>query len=265
MHTLLRLWSRLPALVRGSAIAFAILIIGQLPPGLALLAGLRYTPRVPWWLAITAAWLWLFWSWLKRRDQLRAPPLPARVWLWSMAGGGAGMIAVLTGALLTGRIATLPAEAYAAPFDVSRFPWWTVAAYFLSVAATAGVVEEAAFRGYMLSIVERRHGWTVAIVSVAILFYLVHVGHAYATVSFAPFFFAYSLLHGLLVFLTRSIRPSVVLHTLGDLTILPIQYGVLASPLGSSIRAHLLVMIVCGGLAALGLSRVHALERERAL
>ena len=161
------------------------------------------------------------------------------------------MVSILTIALVTGLIAELPAAAYEAPFDLSRYPRWTIWAFLLNVALVAGVVEEAAFRGYMLSIVERRHGWLWGIASVAVFFYVVHLGHAYATVAFAPFFLAYSFLHGSLVFLTRSILPSVVLHTLGDLTILPIQYGVVANPLGTSVRAHVLVIVGFGVLSAL--------------
>jgi membrane protease YdiL (CAAX protease family) len=60
--------------------------------------------------------------------------------------------------------------------------------FFLALAGTAGVVEEAAFRGYMLSQVQRRHGWIVAITLVGALFYVVHLSHAYPTIAFLPFF-----------------------------------------------------------------------------
>lgn len=272
---MLRIWSRLPALLRALILAFTILAIGQLPPGLSLAVGLRYTPAIPWWLIVTGVWLWAFWSYLNgrwvpastsswRHETLRGRKVPARVWVWSLAAGGAGMLCVLTGALLTGLIADLPSEAYVAPFDLGRYAWWTVLAFFVNVAVTAAVVEESAFRGYMLSIVERRHGWAAAVFSVAVAFYLVHLGHAYATAAFAPFFVAYSVLHGLLVFLTRSIRPSIVLHSLGDLAILPIQYGVIASPLGSSVRGHVVVMGLFAGLSALGLRQLARIGKAHA-
>lgn len=192
-------WSRLPALLRAAVLAFVILSIGQLPPGVFLLVGLKVTPNVPWWLAATALWLWLFWRYLdgrwwprttadSRRAALRGHGLPPRVWLWSLVAGALGMVSVLTIALVTGLIAELPAAAYEAPFDLSRYPRWTIWAFLLNVALVAGVVEEAAFRGYMLSIVEQRHGWLWGIASVAVFFYVVHLGHAYATVAFAPFF-----------------------------------------------------------------------------
>src|SRR5688572_17536346 len=50
-----QLWGRLPALVRGPVLAFLILAIGQLPPGVFLVVGLQFTPRVPWWPVPTIA------------------------------------------------------------------------------------------------------------------------------------------------------------------------------------------------------------------
>lgn len=268
-----RTWNAIPALLRATLAAMAILVIGQLPPGLFLLIALHTTPALPWFLFATIAWLWLSWRWLagrgpprgtsaQRRANLRAARIDARMWLLALAAGGFGMACVLGTALLTGLVATLPEAAYRAPFDVSSFPPWTVLAIFLQLALVAGVVEEAAFRGYMMSIVERRHGWVVAIAAAALLFWIVHLSHAYATVAFVPFFFAYSVLHGALVWATRSIVPSVVLHAIGDFTILPMQYGVIRDPLGSSIPAHVALVVACG-LASMLLFFVLGGQRRR--
>jgi predicted Abi (CAAX) family protease len=106
----------------------------------------------------------------------------------------------------------------------------------LAISAVAGVVEEAAFRGYMLSGIERRHGWIAAILVTGLVFFLDHhFGHAYATVAFLPFFLAVSSLHGLLVYLTRSIRPSIILHAVADAIVIPIQYGLIGNPSVSSV------------------------------
>ncbi len=255
-----RLWAAIPALGRATLVAFAILAVGQLPPGLFLLLALHLTPTLPWFLPATLVWLWLFWRWLggrgppvrtaaARRANLRAAPLDARAWGLALLAGGFSMACVLGIALLTGLVAVLPDAAYRAPFDLSSFPAWTELAFFLQLALVAGVVEEAAFRGYMISMIEPRHGWLVAIVAAALFFYVVHLSHAYATVAFVPFFAAYSLLHGALVWATRSILPSVVLHAIGDFTILPIQYGVVRDPLGSSVSAHAMFVLVCGLVA----------------
>ena len=254
-------WRQLPIVVRATLVALLILNVGQAPPMLALLANLRLAPSVPLFLPITALWLWLFWQYLggrgwprgtanQRRDDLRGAAPSQPIWLWSLVAGGLGLASAHSLALLTGRIAHLPGRAYEAPFDLSPYPWWTVLSFFLVIAGTAGVVEEAAFRGYMLSQIERRHGWRVGIALVALMFYVAHLNHAYVTVAFVPFFAVYSIVHGALVFLARSILPSVVLHAIGDLCILPMQYGVIDLPLGASFEPYLACVLVFG-LAAI--------------
>jgi len=265
-------WNRVPALVRGALVALLILGAGQLPPAIFLILGLRLTPTVPWFVVGTLTWLALFWMYLdgrwwpaataeRRRRNLRGRVPSFNVCLWTLVAGGLGMASVLSGALLTGLVADLPAAAHEAPFDLSPYPRWTALAFLLNIALVAGVVEEAAFRGYMLSIVEGRHGWVIGIASVAVLFYVVHRGHAYATLDFLPFFFAYSALHGVLVYFARSILPSVVLHTLGDLAILPVQYGLVPNPMGSSVSIHLVVLLGSGLAAGLGLWRLANITR----
>ena len=143
-----------------------------------------------------------------------------KVWLWSILGGGIGLMSVLGLTFVISHHFELPAEAYEAPFDVTLLPTWTIFSFFVSIAITAGVVEEAAFRIYAFTTSEEI--WLA-------------MGHSYncysflrgsfkscvARIFFLPFFLAYSILHGYLVYVTRSILPSVFLHALGDLTILP--------------------------------------------
>lgn len=146
-----------------------------------------------------------------------------------MVAGGLGLTAVMGIAFVTYRFAALPDAAYRSPFDVSSFPPWTLVSIFASLALSAAVVEEAAFRGYMLSGIQARYGWAVGIVAVTLIFYVAHLSHAYATLTFLPFFIGHGLVFGLLVFYTRSIVPGIVLHALSDFIVLPMQYGVIPS------------------------------------
>jgi len=254
---ILRLWQRLPVIMRGIIVGMLILFIGQIPPGVFLLTNLKLSPSVPWFLPATAFWLWLFWQYLsgkgwpcataqQRRDDLRGRPLSGRVWIWSMIAGGLGMISVMSLIFVTSRFANLSKEAYEAPFDVSAFPSWTVVCIFLNIAVVAGVVEEATFRGYMLSQIQRRHGWIIGIFITGLMFFVSHLSHAYASIAFLPFFLTYSMLHGYLVYLTRSILPSVVLHTLGDLIVVPMQYGVIANPGDSTFVTYGVLTLIFG-------------------
>jgi membrane protease YdiL (CAAX protease family) len=146
------------------------------------------------------------------------------------------MVGVVAIAFLTPRLADIPRDAFKLPLDFSVYPWWTVLSILVAISAVAGVVEEAAFRGYMLSGIERRHGWFWAIFVTGLMFFFDHhISHDYATLAFLPFFMAVSTLHGLLVYMTRSILPSVVLHGVADVIVIPIQYGVLGNVSVSSV------------------------------
>jgi membrane protease YdiL (CAAX protease family) len=228
------------AALRDLSFGFAILLIGGGVSGVLMVANLRLMPGIPLFLPATLLWLWILWLYARgsgwprttsdrRRELLRASGLSSRLWFWALVAGGLGVVAVMGIAFVTYRFAALPEAAYRGPFEVSAFPWWTQVAIFVAVALTAGVVEEAAFRGYMLSALEPKLGWWAGIGIVTVLFYLAHRSHAYATLAFLPFFLGHGLVLGLLVYFTRSIVPGIVLHAVSDLIVLPMQYGAIPS------------------------------------
>ncbi len=236
--TAIPLWNRLPVLLRAIVVAELIADIGGLMPDLFMVANLKFSPSIPWLLPATALWLWILWRYLNgegwprstaesRRRDLRARPLSGTVWFWSLLAGGLAMVSVVGFSFLTTRLAKVPRDAFKLPIDLSHYPIWTTASVLLTISAVAGVLEEAAFRGYLISQVERRHGWIVAILISGVMFFVSHLGHAYVTLAFLPFFLVVSSLHGFLVYLTRSILPSVVLHAVADVVVIPIQYGVI--------------------------------------
>jgi membrane protease YdiL (CAAX protease family) len=241
------LWRRIPIVLRAIIVGYLVAAIGGLPPAIFLIGNLKLLPSIPWLLPATILWLWFFWQYCNgrwwpqstsnaRHRDLRAPALGAKQWLWSIIAGGLGMVSVVALSFLTPRIAEIPREAFKLSIDLSRLPFWTLLSLLLSISVVAGVVEEAAFRGYMLSPIQRRHGWPIAILVTGLVFFADHhFGHAYATYAFLPFFLAVSTLHGLLVYFTRSILPSVVLHTLADAIVIPIQYGIVGNPSVASI------------------------------
>jgi len=192
-------------------------------------------------LLVTAAWLWFFWWYLRgsgwprqtaesRRRDLRGESLPGRVWGWALLAGSLGIASTLAMGFVTLRLANVSHEAFAAPVNFSNYPKGTVVCAIACISATAGVVEEAGFRGYMLSPVQRRHGWTAAILISGFMFFLDHhFSHGYATFAFLPLFLAISAVHGLVVKCSGSIRPSVVLHSVADFFVIPILYGLVES------------------------------------
>ena len=116
---------------------------------------------------------------------------------------------------VVGRVAPLH---YVIPDLLQQFPFFTLLSILLMLSVIAGIVEEAAFRGYMQGPIERRHGLAVAIVVVSIVFGLAHLTDLQPSMTIARMFFIVvaSVLYGVLVHLTDSIRPGVVLHATGD-------------------------------------------------
>lgn len=243
---MIRLWNRLPEVLKAVLVGEVVSSVGGLA-GLLIFVNLRLFPRIPWVLPAAAVWLWIFWKYLNgawwprstsetRRRDLRAAPLPREVWMWALAAGSLGLAAVLGIAFLTPRLAEIPRNAFKLPIDFSAYPPWTVAAILIVISVVAGVSEEAGYRGYMLSRIQRRHGWLTAALVTGLVFFLDHhLSHAYATYAFLPFFLAVSGVHAFLVFLTRSILPSVVLHAAFDVVVIPVQYGLVGTIPASSI------------------------------
>ena len=242
-------WDRLPAIFRGILVAELVVTIGTIPPSIAVILNLRTSPSIPWMLIVTGGWLLFFWWYVNghgwprstqeaRRRDLRAPSLSKAAWTWALIAGTLGITGTIAMAFVTARLAHLPREAFAAPIDFSKYPTLIVVCAIACISATAGVVEEAGFRGFLISPIQRRYGWTTAILISGIMFFLDHhLSHAYATFVFLPFFLAISVVHGLLVKYSGSIRPSVLLHALADFIVIPVSYGLVGSFSVESISA----------------------------
>ena len=183
-------------------------------------------PDVPWAAGAMALFLVALVLWLSgagppessstpRRDLLRMWP-PQRGTERS-AGGLPTAAIVLLVAVLTivwigiGRATPVP--------DLSDYPTtiyrWSM---FLMSPVVAGVVEEAAFRGYMqrgLEYIDPRNAvWITSLV-----FVVSHITHGLdAVLLLGPGIFAASMLYGHLALRTGTILPGMFIHVIGDLT-----------------------------------------------
>jgi membrane protease YdiL (CAAX protease family) len=276
-------WNRLPAILRGILVSELVVTIGTIPPSVAVILNLRTSPSIPWMLVVTVGWLLFFWWYVggcgwpestqeARRRDLRAPSLSKHAWTWALIAGALGITGTIAMAFVTARLAHLPREAFAPPMDFSKYPMLIIVCAIACISATAGVVEEAGFRGFLISPIQRRHGWTIAILISGIMFFLDHhLSHAYATFVFLPFFLAISAVHGLLVKYSGSIRPSVLLHAVADFIVIPVSYGLVGTFSVESVsvakidRPFLVwvaVMVICFVLFVLAL-RVLGARNER--
>jgi membrane protease YdiL (CAAX protease family) len=85
----------------------------------------------------------------------------------------------------------------------------------------AGVTEEAAFRGYMQGMIERRYGLATAILVNGTIFGLLHFSsHPRDVILMLPYYIAVSAVYGGLTWAADSILPALVLHSVGDVVVL---------------------------------------------
>jgi membrane protease YdiL (CAAX protease family) len=223
---LVRIWRRLPIVLRAVIVGCIVLTAGGILTGPLIYANLRLWPAVPWSVPLLAAYMWLFWQYLRgrwwprstaetRRLGLRAHRLSRRIWCWAMIMGYLTMVSSFALQWVVGRLAPLR---YAVPDVLQQFPAVTLLAIVFTVSAVAGIVEEAAFRGYMQGSIERRHGPAVAILVVSLVFGLGHLTDWQPSMTVARMFFivAASVVYGILAHLVDSILPGLVLHATGD-------------------------------------------------
>ena len=161
----------------------AVLIVGTMPRNFLFAANLRLYPNLPWAVPLTALYIWFFWRYFKgagppdstsekRRASLRAESLSGRVWAWALVAGGLGIVALVLALQVANRLVLLPPQTLP---DLGNVPESTVMALLLMAAPVAGIVEEAAFRGYMQGPIERRHGLVVAILITGTMFAIAHL------------------------------------------------------------------------------------------
>jgi membrane protease YdiL (CAAX protease family) len=199
-----------------------VMLAGTVPRNVLFAANLRYLPRVPWAVPLVAAFLWVFWRYLdgsgppeetaqQRRESLRARRLSRDVWTWALLAGALGIVALVLALRVVNRLVALPPQRLP---DLGQVPDGTVVSLLAMAAPVAGIVEEAAFRGYMQGPIERRHGLPVAILITGTMFAVAHLDFKW---MLWPYYVAVAALYGLVTSLTNSILPAVVLHTAGNL------------------------------------------------
>lgn len=107
---------------------------------------------------------------------------------------------------------------YGIPSMFAAVPSATAVTLLATVSVSAGVVEEAAFRGYMQSQIEERHGFGVALVVASAVFGAVHLTDLQPamTVTRMTFVVLAALVYGTLARWTNSIVPGVVIHSVGN-------------------------------------------------
>src|SRR6266540_6029387 len=209
------------AILQAVGVGMVVMLAGTIPRNILFAANLRYLAGVPWAVPVMAVYLWYFWRYLSgdgppdstrdiRRSSLRANRVSGRLWVWALFAGSLGIVALVLALRVVNRIVVLPQQQLP---DLSSVPALTIWSLLLMAAPVAGLIEEAAFRGYMQGPIERRFGLTVAILITGTMFAVAHLDF---TLILWPYYVAVAVIYGLVTYLTGSIWPAVVLHTGGN-------------------------------------------------
>lgn len=208
----------------------AILAVGVLPWLFLARVNATMRPDLPWSALLTLAYVGIMLAWLNgmgppgRTAESRRQLL--RLWPRSpLDPAGPSIIAIV--ALLALLTAVWIAISLTSPIpDLSAYPTtsyrWSM---FIMGGVMAGVVEEAAFRGYMQTGIERFDREN-AIWITSLVFVVSHITHGIgAVLLMGPGMFVASMLYGTLARWTGTILPGMAIHVLGDLA--RVYFGVL--------------------------------------
>src|SRR5262245_1941782 len=217
-------------ILAAAGVAVAVLLAGNLPTSALGAWNLRAGTAMPWAIVPMALYLWAYWQFVggnwgssfpaeTRRANLRANRLSPRVWLASLFAGMLGFATLVALLAVVARLVRLPSSA---PIVMPpEMPMATAFLLLVMQSVVAGVSEEAAFRGYMQSMIERQYGLTIAVLANGTLFGLLHfTNHPGDVLLMLPYYVAVSAVYGGLTWAANSILPALVLHSLGDVVVL---------------------------------------------
>jgi membrane protease YdiL (CAAX protease family) len=188
-----------------------------------LITNLKLTPAVPWAVVPMALVLWAAWSFLggqwgfqrsktARAAYLRAGPLPRATMLWAIGAGLLAIVALAGFWIVLHALVRTPTNPLA---NVSQYPLVTVIVAFAMAGISGGVSEEAAFRGYFQGTLEKHGlGWGAVVIAALVM----APEHAQTQGFVWPnmlFYLLVDVMLGALAYLTKSIRPGVVVHSIG--------------------------------------------------
>lgn len=221
-------WRLLPVFVRAPIVAFLVLSIGTTAGAIPLFGNTKLFPGIPWALPATLVVMAAFWYYFTgggypaatrplRQDVTRLKSLPWPVWRAASLPLLFSILAVTSLRLALPSI--LPVDAPKVAIDLSPYRFTTIIGLLLSLAVSAGIAEEVAFRGYLQKPLEDTYGIVPALGLTGIAFWLAHADKV--GLSHLPFHLVASIFLGLSAYLTRSLLPAILGHAVGDAVLLP--------------------------------------------
>jgi membrane protease YdiL (CAAX protease family) len=220
---LTRIWQRIPLAIRAILTGlFVFAIVGNL----ARLVILMFMPA-PWSFIIMLVVLWLYMKYFSgswppastaaaRRENFRSMKLSPSVWGWSLVAALAVVVVLQAGLVVTFRLVAFPVEEWNSGIDLSAVPPWMAWALVVIASLTAGITEEAGFRGYMQVPLEKRYGPAAGIAIVSIMFMVLHLNQAWAP-PVLILLILIGAMWGIMAYTSGSLLPAMISHSVADI------------------------------------------------
>jgi membrane protease YdiL (CAAX protease family) len=180
-------------------------------------------PAIPWSVVVMALLLWLMWQYLggkwwpqstseARHRYLRARPVSRQVFAWALVAGVLSIVALVGFWIVLFQLVKMPARVLP---DFSGYSLLTVTLVLVMASLVSSLAEETGFRGYFQGILEREVGGPIAIVIASLLIAPAHgLTQGFLWPTLLWYFFA-DVMFGAMAYLTRSILPGIVIHSIG--------------------------------------------------
>jgi membrane protease YdiL (CAAX protease family) len=220
MHALL---SRVPAVVWTGILAFFLTISAGAIWTALLISNLATSPAIPWAVAVMALLLWLMWQYLggswrplstseARRLYLRARPLSGQKFALAIIAGLLSIVALVGFWIVLHQLVKIPARVLP---NFSGYPLFTIVLVLVMSSLVSSLAEEAGFRGYFQVALERDLRGPIAIVIMSLVIAPAHALTQGFVWPILLWYFCADVMFGTMAFLTRSILPSTMVHSIG--------------------------------------------------
>jgi membrane protease YdiL (CAAX protease family) len=223
MNTMHALSSRIPAVVWSGVLAFVLTVVAGGIWTVLLISNIATSPAIPWAVVVMALLLWLMWQYLggkwgpqstseARRRYLRATPVSRLVFAWALMAGLLSIVALVGYWIVLFQLVKIPDRVLP---NFTGYPLLTVTLVLVMASLVSSLAEEVGFRGYFQGILENKVSGPVAIVIMSLVIAPAHgLTQGFVWPILLWYFFA-DVMFGAMAYLTKSILPGIVVHSIG--------------------------------------------------
>ncbi len=259
-------------------LAYFIALAGQgIWTGL-LIVNLNSTPAIPWSIPIMAVVLWGIWRYLNgwgwprrtavlRHRDLRANSLSGEVLGWALLAGGLSVAALAGFWMVMAKMVRLPGNSLV---NSASIPPLTTTLFIVMGSLVSPILEQAGFFGYGQSFLERRFSRIAAVVIISIFYaFGPHPPTGSVLWPRLVFYFLTGLTFAMLVYLTQSILPGLIVHILGILAFFtlvwpydPLRQLVSQGGMDINFWIYLAEGVIFTGLAIMAFQKLRRIKKK---